>query len=115
MFKNALLFGDIAIFNWEHAACKFDICNSEVYKTNMGGRKVQIELRMRMDASIMWCVIMDGFVLGKDDRYHYELMPSSRSDEFIANTRFGSKGSALLALIAHEKKWRGKDIKLTIE
>jgi hypothetical protein len=47
---------------------------------------------------------MDFWVLGEDDKYYYEPLPSSRTDEFIDNTRFLSKTVALNALILHETK-----------
>lgn len=92
--------------------CKILVGNSTVYKTNFGGRRIYIETREGWEET-NWVILMDGFTLGKDDKYHYEPIPSSRSDEYIANTRFSSLGDAMEALKQHEKANVGKEVLLT--
>lgn len=101
-------------FNWETAAMKFAVGNSTIYLTNIGGRRIYIEDREQIDKSLLWIVFMDGFVLGKDNKYHYEPIPSSRTDKFISNTRFNTKEDALAALIKHEKDNAGNIPELII-
>ena len=91
------------IFDWSIAADRFIIGKSTAYLTNTGGREIVIEAREQIDGSIKWAVKMELWVLGKDNQYHYEPMPSSRTDEFLKNTRFDTKELALKSLIAHEK------------
>lgn len=45
-----------------------------------------------------WAVVDNG-VLNKDLQWEYEPMPSSRTDEFIARTRFDSIDEALRAAL----------------
>jgi hypothetical protein len=53
-------------------------------------RPVKIEARDQMNGDRKWVLKMHEWVLGKDGDFHYEPLPSSRSDEFIKNTRFDS-------------------------
>lgn len=92
--------------------CKILVGNSTVYKTNLGGRRIYIETREGWKET-NWVVSMDGFTLGKDGKYHREPTPSSRSDEYIENTRFSSLSTAMEALRQHEKTNAGKEVLLT--
>lgn len=110
-FEHALNSGK---FDWELAAERFAIGNSKAYPTNIGGRRIEIQSREQMNKSILWVVKMDSWVLGKDGEYHWEPMSSSRTDEFISNTRFHTKEQALSALLQHEKLNLGKPPRLII-
>lgn len=92
----------IVVMNWIKYADRFRLGKSKIYITNLGGREVTIEIRQQIDKSYKWVVKMDCWVLGKDNKYYYEPMPSSRTDEFIDNTRFGNKESAFMAFQKHE-------------
>ena len=68
---------------WIERATRFDLGTCIIYN-----RPIQIEARKQRDGSIKWILKMHEWVLGKDSDFHYEPMPSSRTDEFIENTRF---------------------------
>lgn len=90
-------------FSYELAGCKYLVGNSIIYQTNLGGRVIYIESRLNMDGKILWIVKMaNTWVLGKDNSYHYEPLPSSRTEKFIELTRYGTKEDALHALKIHE-------------
>lgn len=74
---------------WLSLATRFDLGICKIYK-----RKVLIEARDQMDESRLWVVYMDGWVLGKNGEWYYELLPSARTDEFIRLTRFSFAGVA---------------------
>lgn len=77
---------------WLELATKFDLGKCIYYK-----RPVIIEARDQLDGSRLWVVQMEhsqGWVLGKDSEWHWEPRPSSRTDEFIELTRFGSPNEA---------------------
>ena len=70
---------------WLERATTFDLGTCIFYK-----RRVFIEARPQRDETRLWVLKMDSWVLGKDGGFHYEPMPSSRTDEFISLTRFNS-------------------------
>jgi len=70
---------------WLERATKFDLGNCIFHN-----RPVDIESRDQIDGSRKWVLKMQEWVLGKDGEFHYEPRPSSRSDNFINNTRFDS-------------------------
>ena len=70
---------------WIKRAIKFDLGNCVIYN-----RPIQIEARDQRDGSRKWILKMHEWVLGKDSDFHYEPTPSSRTDEFIENTRFNT-------------------------
>ena len=73
---------------WFEKATEFSMGICPIY--NMG---VYIETR----GPGRWVVKMDrsnGWVLGKDAEWHWEPLPSSRTDEFLNNTRFQSPDEA---------------------
>lgn len=70
---------------WLERAVKFDLGECIFYK-----RPIVIERRLQIDDTEKWVLKMHEWVLGKDGNFHYEPMPSSRTDEFIENTRFNS-------------------------
>lgn len=99
--------------DWMNCSTSFYIGKSRLYQTNIGGRELFIESRMQIDETTAWVVVMDNtWVLGKDDEFHYEPMPSSRDDEFIDLTRFDTKEEAFTAYIQHEQ--RTKPTRLTV-
>lgn len=110
-FNSAFYKGE---FNWIVAADRFLIGLSLSYTTNIGGREIYIESRNQMSGETLWVVKMDSWVLGKDNKYHHEPTPSSRTTEFINNTRFKTKELALEALITHEREFKGTNPSLTI-
>lgn len=89
---------------WLQRADRFRMGLSKIYHLNGGvtSREVFIESRQQMDDSYKWVVKMDSWVLGKDNKYYYEPMPSSRTDNFISNTRFDSYPDAFDAWVRHE-------------
>jgi hypothetical protein len=94
---------------WADAATSFFVGKSKLYLVNVHieggfGREVFIKSREQLDGTTAWVVLMDSWVLGKDNEYHYEPMPSSRTDKFIANTRFDTREEAMGALIIHENR-----------
>lgn len=60
--------------------------------------KVYIESRGPLGRN-SWVVFHKSYVLGKDGEWHYEPLPSSRTDEFIELTRFPSAQDAYQAWI----------------
>jgi len=68
---------------WLERASRFDLGNCIFYN-----RPVKIERRDQIDGSIKWVLKMHEWVLGKDGKFYLEPMPSSRTDDFINNTRF---------------------------
>ena len=54
------------------------------------GEMYQLERMLQRDDSILWCVREDptGFFLGRDLEWHHEPFNSSRTDEYLKNTRF---------------------------
>jgi len=53
-------------------------------------RPVKLETRNLPENPKTWCIKMHEWVFGKDRDWHWEPNPSSRTEEFIENTRFGS-------------------------
>lgn len=84
-------------------ASEFSLGKSKLYN-----RDVFIVQRANaLTHKIYWAAMMErskGWCLGKDDNWHFEYMPSSRTDEFISLTRFETKEQAYNAWIEHEKK-----------
>ena len=70
---------------WLERASTFNLGECIIYN-----RPIEIQAREQRDYSIKWVLKMHEWVLGKDGDFHREPMPSSRTDEFIENTRFNS-------------------------
>ena len=73
---------------WLTRATTFSLGLCKIY-----GRPVYIEERLQIDDRRLWILKMEssnGWVLGKDAEWHWEPRPSSRTDEFIALTRWSS-------------------------
>lgn len=70
---------------WLERATIFDLGTCIFYN-----RPIKIEARDQPDFTRLWVLKMHEWVLGKDGKFHYEPLPSSRTDEFIKNTRFES-------------------------
>lgn len=68
---------------WLERATVFELGNCIFYN-----RPIKIETRDQMDGSRLWVLKMHEWVLGRDGKFHYEPLPSSRTEEFIKNTRF---------------------------
>lgn len=51
-------------------------------------RMVYVEERLQRDGSQLWVITRGGAVLSRLGDWEYEPIPSSRSDEFIARTRW---------------------------
>jgi len=71
--------------DWLERATIFDLGKCIFYN-----RPVKIESRDQIDGSRLWVLKMHEWVLGKDGEFHYEPLPSSRTDKFIQLTRFES-------------------------
>ena len=63
---------------------------------------VRIEARDQRDGSRKWAVLQAGNCLRKDREWEFELQPSSRTDEFMAMTRWDSREEAYVAAFGHE-------------
>jgi hypothetical protein len=60
-------------------------------------RPVFIESRDQPNGERLWVLKLEssnGWVLGKDGEFHYEPLPSGRTDDFIKLTRFKSPNEA---------------------
>ena len=84
---------------WLEMATTFDLGICKFYN-----RPIVIERRDQMDGSKLWALRMDNWVLGKDKKFHYEPMPSNRTDEFIKNTRFESANQVFNFWVLNIKK-----------
>ena len=77
-------------------------------KSKLYNRDVFIQQRRNsLTEKIYWAVTLEKtqcWCLGTDENWHFEYMPSSRTDEFIRLTRFETKEQAYDAWIEHEKK-----------
>jgi len=98
-------------FDWNLAADSFYIGESRAYRMNDGsfGREIYIHKAIQRDGTVLWKVLMDNtWALAKSltqgTKYVYEPIPSSRTDEYLHNTRFPSKEEALRVLVQHEQK-----------
>lgn len=78
------------------------------YPTSGGHREVFLKRRDNAHGQKKWIIFMDQFCLGKDLEFHFERMPSSRTQEFIKNTRFESKQKAIQAFIKHLESLNGE-------
>lgn len=82
-------YGDQQRETLPYEAVKYELGDCPHHK-----RPVTIEARDQIDGRRLWVVKMHEWVLGKDSTFHYEPRPSSRTDEFIQNTRFDSHQEA---------------------
>lgn len=74
---------------WLERATCFDLGECQIHH-----RPVKIEIREQIEGPHLWVVKMHEWVLGKDAEWYWEPLPSSRTDQFIANTRFKSPDDA---------------------
>lgn len=70
-------------------AIKFDMGECPVYK-----RPVVIESRDQMSGDRKWVLKMHEWVMDHDGNFQYEPSSSSRTDKFIADTRFNTPQEA---------------------
>jgi len=70
---------------WLEKATVFDLGICSIYN-----RPIRIEARDQINGERLWVFKMNEWVLGKDKHFHYEPIPSSRTDKFILLTRFHS-------------------------
>jgi hypothetical protein len=68
---------------WLERATEFSLGECIFYN-----RPVKIVARDQINGEKKWVLKMHEWVLGKDGEFHWEPMPSSRTDKFIDNTRF---------------------------
>ena len=68
---------------WLERATEFSLGECIFYN-----RPVKIVARDQINGDRKWVLKMHEWVLGKDGNFHWEPMPSSRTDDFIENTRF---------------------------
>lgn len=65
------------------------------------GNGIKITAMSQRDGSTLWAVIMNGAcVLNTSGEWEYQPLPSSRSTEFLARTRFATPQAAYAALQA---------------
>lgn len=74
---------------WLKCATTFDLGQCPIHK-----RPVIIQARPQLNGGQLWVVKMHEWVLGKDADWHWEPLPSSRTDSFIQLTRFNSPAEA---------------------
>ena len=86
--------------DWLKIATTFDLGKSIMYNN----RNISIESRLQRDTTIKWIFKMDSWVLGKDSRFYYEPMPSSRTEGFLFNTRYDTKEAAFDSWLSHIDK-----------
>jgi hypothetical protein len=78
---------------WFEKATEFDMGICPIQK-----RPLFISSRKQAIGEFKWVVQLERsmcWVLGKDCEFHYEPLPSSRTDQFLKNTRFDSPDEAL--------------------
>lgn len=90
---------------WFRRAIKFTMGICDIHK-----RPVFIESRGFELGP--WAVYMDGWVLGKDKEWHWEPLPSSRTEEFIMNTRFNDLNEAYDFWTACKEETKNKPLTL---
>ena len=83
-------------------ATAFTLIRPHSRRPNRHLRELKIELRSwDPDA---WAIVGDGSVLNKDGLWEYEPMPSSRTDEFRARTRWPTAREAIQFAQNHMQK-----------
>lgn len=89
---------------WLTRATKFSLGLCSIYN-----RPIYIEERLQKNGLRVWVLMMEnsnGWVLGKDAEWHWEPLPSSRTDEFINLTRFISPDEAHTFWIENIKEYK---------
>lgn len=80
--------------DWDAMATSFDL-----------GGGYTIESRGQRDGSRKWVLMRWSFVYSKSERdFEYEPLPSSRTDEFMEDTRFDTKMEAWVAFTNIDKE-----------
>jgi hypothetical protein len=81
----------------------FEINEIEVLRIGMG-QSVTIQRRRQRNDSSRWVIFCMGNVLHKSCEWEWEPTPSSRTDAFIADTRFDSLDEAIRYWRTHATK-----------
>ena len=84
---------------WSEWATTF--CLGELDLFNEGPQNVYIKAQPQWNGSLKWAVVTpetNGWCLTKDLEWIYEPKSSDRDDEYFQNTRYNSKGEALVML-----------------
>lgn len=76
--------------------------------------EITLHQRAQRDRSIKWVVCCRSFILDKDGDWVLEPLPSYRTEEFIANTRFGFDDAWKMAEEQAEKMRRQAEL-LTVK
>ena len=75
-----------------------------VYQIEGGGpfdaTDVRLERRKNREGISRWAVVNRSCVLNKEGEWEWEPIPSSRTDEYLARTRFDTPSDALAAFRA---------------
>jgi hypothetical protein len=75
------------------AATAFEVM-PQFFEGGKAWGEIAIRRQVQRDNSVKWAVYCRSFVLTKSGEWVFEPIPSSRTDEFIADTRFDSLASA---------------------
>lgn len=79
----------------KQAATEFEIMPQKRLDDGRAIGEIRIKRRGQRDGSMKWAVYMrDSWVLTKDFEWALEPIPSSRTDEFLATTRFDTLDEA---------------------
>lgn len=68
-------------------------------------RNTLIEGRRQNNDIVLWVINENRMLLGKDGEWHYEPLPSSRTDEFKELTRFASPDEAYDFFTKHKTNY----------
>jgi hypothetical protein len=89
-------------YKWVSMATTFSLGQCRIQN-----RPVFIVAKEQINGSIKWAVCLEsskGWVLGKDGFWWWEPIPSNRTVDYLQNTRFATKGDALMAYSRFIKK-----------
>jgi len=84
-----------------------------LYEISFPDNEIYMLHRMiQSDKSILWAIAEDptGFCLGRDLKWHFEPLPSSRTDSFLKLTRFKyDEAIDILISFRAKEQSKGKD------
>ena len=84
---------------------------AQTYEITFPDGEIYMLHRMKQsDNSILWAITEDptGFCLGRDLNWHFEPMPSSRTDSFLKLTRFKYDEALEILISFRAKEKEGK-------